>query len=67
MIFYQVFKFNNFLIVLIKSPKDSRQLFLIYSDKRYSVIDQQIARHFVPYSEIFSTPPSLINPFHDKR
>ena len=28
-------------------------------NKRYFIIDQQIARHFVHYSEYLSTPPLL--------
>ena len=41
-------------------------------NKRYFIIDQQIARHFVHYSECLSNPPSLyatqmINPFLNSR
>ena len=44
------------------------KLLSLYCNKRYSIIDRQIARHFVQYSESFSNLSSpyetqIINPF----
>ena len=44
----------------------------VYSNKRYLMIDPQIARHFVHYSECLSNPlpfkaTQIINPFLDSR
>ena len=30
-------------------------------DKKYFIIDQQIARHFLQYNECLSNPPSLLS------
>ena len=43
-----------------------------YANKRYSIIDQQIAWHFVDYSECLSNPlpffeTQIINPFLNSR
>ena len=45
----------------------------IHLDKIYSIIDQQIAMHFVQYDKCLSNPPSLLhatkidNPFLNSR
>ena len=48
------------IIILAYKDVPFYLIVLISCDKRYFMIDQQIARHFLQYSDCLSNPPSLL-------